>query len=171
MIDPHRDAQNHGTLENLIRHVPGFRGYLDREERRDSDYLVRKWMADRLQQCKQGLDDYLRTLVEAGKLDELSPFEQFRTRLDGLINRIRSADRGYSGLFDSIKVEEAELDQVYQLDIALMNDVTSLAESVEQIATTTDPPKNAATALLKKIADADQQLVKRGDLLKGLSQH
>src|SRR5579862_4715477 len=62
MIDPKLHAQNHGTLENLIRHIPGFRGYLDREERRESDFLVRKWMADRLQQCKQGLDDYLRTL-------------------------------------------------------------------------------------------------------------
>ena len=171
MIDPQRHAQNHGTLESLIRHVPGFRGYLDREERRESDHLVRKWMADRLQQCKQGLDDYLRTLVEAGKLDELSPFEQFRSRLDGLINRIRSADRGYSGMFDLVKVQEAELDQVYQLDTAMVNDVTALAEIVEQLATQTDAPKVIASNLLKKIADADQQLAKRGDVLKGLSQH
>jgi hypothetical protein len=170
MIDPHSHVQ-HGMLEGLIRHIPGFRGYLDREERRESDALVRKWMADRLQQCKRGLDDYLRTLVDAGKLDELTQFEQFRSRLDGLINRIRSADRGYSGMFDLVKVGEAELAQVYQLDTAMVNDVTALAESVEQLSSQTDPPKTIAANLNKKVADADQQLTRRGDVLKGLSQH
>lgn len=171
MIDPQRHAQNQNALEKLIRHVPGFRGYFEKEERRESDFLVRKWMADRLQQSKRGLDDYLRTLVDAGKLDELGAFEQFRSKLDGLINRIRSAERGYSGIFDFVKVREAELDQVYLLDTALVNDVTALAESVEQLGSQSDAPKTLASSLNKKVGEVDQQFGKRGDILKGLTQH
>ena len=106
MIDPSRHAQNKGWLESMVQKIPGFSGYLAKEDRRESDYLARKWMADRLQQAKRGLDDTLRKLVDDSQLDALPAWERIRTRLDGLISKIRSAERGYSGFFDFVKVNE-----------------------------------------------------------------
>ena len=98
--DPSRHASNRNWFESILRYVPGFRGYLEKEYRRESDYLARTWMADRLQRSKVGLDDFMRALVDAANLDVLPPCERLRSKLDGLISRIRSAVRGYSGIFD-----------------------------------------------------------------------
>ena len=42
-------------MESILRKIPGFRGYLEKEYRRESDHLARTWLADRVGQCKTGL--------------------------------------------------------------------------------------------------------------------
>ncbi|MCA9155583.1 MAG: hypothetical protein KDA38_12380, partial [Planctomycetales bacterium] len=58
-IDPaaHRDRRN--LVESVLNWIPGFHGYLQKEYRRESDYLARTWLADRLQRAKRPLDEYL----------------------------------------------------------------------------------------------------------------
>ena len=52
-------------------------------------------------------------------------------RIDAVAQKIMNADRGYSGLFDTIKVEEDQLARVYEFDL-------SLAEGVNEVATKVD---------------------------------
>ena len=47
MIDPEHHAEGRNFVESILRHVPGFRGYLEKEYRRESDYLLRTAMASR----------------------------------------------------------------------------------------------------------------------------
>ena len=68
MIDPKRHADNRGSIESMLRQIPGFRGYLEKDYRQESDHLVRRWMADRLQQSKRALDASMTALVEASFL-------------------------------------------------------------------------------------------------------
>jgi len=166
MIDPSRHGQNKGWLETIAGWIPGFSGYLEREERRESDYLARKWMADRLQQAKKGLDNTLRQLADAAKLDALPPWERVRSRLDGLINKIRSAERGYSGFFDYVKVTEDVLGQVYQADMTLVESVRGLAEALERQAS--DGPQ-AAIEMLAQVDKVESEFGKRAEILRGLS--
>ena len=56
MIDPERHAENRGWIESKLRKIPGFRGYLEKEYRRESDYVVRAWMAELLQKSKVTLE-------------------------------------------------------------------------------------------------------------------
>ena len=69
MPEPRQHTQSRGWIESILRRIPGFKGYLEKEYRRDSDSLQRTWLADRLQRSKRALDTYSRTLVDAGKLD------------------------------------------------------------------------------------------------------
>jgi hypothetical protein len=166
--DPSRHADNRNWFESILRFVPGFRGYLEKDYRRESDYLARTWLADRLQQSKRGLDDFMRGLVDAGQIDALPQCERVRTRLDGLISQMRGAVRGYSGLFDFVKVREDLLDDVYNLDMSLMSDVESLAAAIEQPAVKPDAPSAVVRDLLQRIDEVERKFSQRGDLLKGL---
>ena len=168
MIDPSRHAQNRGSMESLLRSIPGFKGYLEKEDRRESDRLTRKWLADRLQLSKRGLDDAMRRLVDAGQLDPLSQFERLRSRLDGFAAKLLSAVRGYSGFFDFVQVHEDVLDQVYQLDQSLLGDVTALAEALEQLASRTDLGSSSATELLGKLDAVERSFERRAEILKGV---
>jgi hypothetical protein len=165
VVDPSRHAQKKNWLESIAQSIPGFSGYLDREDRREGDALTRKWLEDRLQQSKRGLDERLRSLLDAGQLDALPAWERVRSRLDGFMNKIRSAERGYSGFFDFVKVTEDELDQVYQLDSGLVADVRAWAELVEQPGEAT---AQAAADLLRKLEVIEANFGKRGDILRGI---
>ena len=46
----------------------------------------------------------------------LTEYDLFAKTLEKTISEIRYADQGYSGFFDLIKIREAELDSMYELD-------------------------------------------------------
>ncbi len=82
MPDPQQHGEHRNLVESVLRYIPGFHGYLEKEYRRESDQLARTWLVDQVQCGKRGLDDFTRTLTDAGRLDELTLCERFRTRLD-----------------------------------------------------------------------------------------
>ncbi len=168
MIDPQKHSEGRGIIESILRYIPGFRGYLEKGYRQESDYLARKWMADRLQQSKRSLDDYIIGLVDAGLVDRLSSCERVKTRLDGLILKMRGSVRGYSGFFDFVQVKTDLLDQVYEHDMSLIRDVEALAHTIEQLATKPDASEATPAGLLHQVDEVDRKFAKRGDLLNGL---
>lgn len=134
MPEPRDHMQHRGALETLLRHIPGFRGYLEKEYRRDSDALERTWLADRLQQSKRSLDTVSSVLANAGHLESLPQIDHLRAKLDRVIARIRGAWQGYSGIFDLVKINEASLDRLYEHDVGMMNRVDEFATTVERLA-------------------------------------
>jgi hypothetical protein len=170
MIDPKKHSENRGVIESFLRYIPGFRGYLEKDYRQESDFLARKWMADRLQKCKPPFDEYVVGLVDAGQIDALTNCDRLKTRLDGLILRLRGAVRGYSGFFDYVRVDLNLLDEVYEFDMALMQDVDSLAHSIEQLASKPDSSPAAVQELLGRVSELSQRFDRRGELLNGLGQ-
>lgn len=168
MPEPNKHAENRGIIETVLRYIPGFRGYLEKEYRRDSDELQRRWLADRLQRGKRGLDDYTRTLAETAQIDALPLCDRLRARLDKLIARIRGAMQGYSGFFDLVNVDEKSLDRVYDYDVGMMKQVDLLAESIENLANEVRPPAEVVPELLNSAEQIEQSWDMREDILKGL---
>jgi len=168
MPEPRDHADNRGIIESVLRYIPGFRGYLEKEYRRESDELQRTWLAERLERSKRAIDNLSRPLADAGKIDLLPQVERLRTRLDKLIWNIRSAMQGYSGFFDLVNVNEGLLDRVYEHDLGLMQQVDTLATTIEQLP---DQPYKLAALVgesLDRIDDLQQQWDLRSDMLKGL---
>ena len=169
-MDPARHAQNRNSLESIVRQIPGFRGYLEEEYRRESDFLVRQWLAEQLQLAKQALDQAMRRAVDAVQLDALPPFERLRGRIDGLMNQIRSADRGYSAVFSYVRTGEAELDQVLLVDQELTGDVTAFLAACQDLASGGNTASGAAPldALQRQLEDLESKFRRRGEILRGL---
>ena len=131
MPEPKEHMEDRNWIESILRYIPGFRGYLEKENRRESDDLQRDWLADRLQRSKRALDDLGRMLADAAQIDVLPQVDRLRGRIDKLIGRIRGAMQGYSGFFDLVRVREDLLDRVYEHDVALMKQVDLLAADIE----------------------------------------
>jgi hypothetical protein len=51
------------------------------------------------------------------------------TQLQTFIDRIRFASYGYAGVFDAVKIQEPELERLYNFDAALVEYVDRLAEA------------------------------------------
>ncbi len=168
MPEPREHTEDRGWIETILRYIPGFRGYLEKEYRRESDDLQRDWLADRLQRSKRAIDEVGRSLADAAQIDLLPQVDRLRGRLDKLIGRIRGAMHGYSGFFDLVQVGEDLLDRVYEHDVALMEQVEALATAIEELPKQSDELAAKLGDLLGQAAELDARWDVREDMLKGL---
>ena len=168
MVDPKKHDDSRGVVESILRKIPGFRGYLEKEYRRESDNIARMWLADRLESCKSGVDQYQRGLLDAGKIDHLDDCERIRTRLDTLVSRVKGAMGGYSGVFDYVKVDEDLLDQVYDVDMTLVDEAEWLLKAVDEVLVPSGDPQKATSEFLHRVEELHRQFDRRSELLQGL---
>ena len=117
-------------LERLGDKIPGFRGFQDRELRRDVDKLQREHISGEIGRLKTALRDRARAYTDAGQIALLGPFDRLDRQLDGLSQSVRFADYGASGLFDAVKIGEAELQRLYEFDLSLLDDLAALRTEV-----------------------------------------
>ena len=115
-------------LEKVLHKIPGFRGYYERELRRDSDRLQRDFIVKQMRKVKSGLSALLQAASRQKDFDLLRVLDLFGKSLEKSIGEIRYADRGYSGFFDLIKIREAELDAVYEWDAKIAEMAIRFAE-------------------------------------------
>lgn len=167
MPEPNEHTENRNWMESILRHIPGFRGYLEKEYRRESDALQREWLSDRLDRGKRGLESFSRELADAGQIDVLPQCDRLRGRIDKLSSRIRGAMKGYSGIFDLVRIDEFVLDRVYEFDAALVDRVDSFAASVEELSGAEDPA-GEIRLLMERTDEFETIWDDREDILKGL---
>jgi hypothetical protein len=167
MTEPRDHAARRNWLEAVLRYVPGFHGYLEKEYRRESDALTRQHLADRLQRSKRGLDDAARRSTDAGRLDLLPQIERFRVRLDTLVGRVRGAMPGYSGFFDLVRIDEARLEQVYEHDYGLFGLSDQLDQAIQRLAAAGDALPTELAACQAKLDALQRAWDVRNDMLRG----
>ncbi len=133
------------VLEKLGEKIPGYRGFQDRELRRDVDRLQREHLSGELARLKLELRDKARTYTDAGQIAALGGFDRLDRQIDGLSQAIRFADYGASGLFDPVKIGEAELQRLYEFDLSVLQDLEVLQADVAALPA--PGPENPAAAL------------------------
>ena len=161
ILDKARAGQN--FLEQIANAIPGFKGYREKELRRDADKLQREHLASQLEQAKKTLDRISHEITRSGSLDAMNDVESARKKLDKAVARIRYADRGYAGFFDAIKVGEQALERVYQFDLGLLSDVQAV-----QGAAQSGDAKAAVAGMLASLDALDTRLADREQILSGI---
>jgi hypothetical protein len=169
MPEPKDHLENRGSIESMLRLVPGFKGYLEKEYRRKSDDLQRDWLADRLQRSKRAIDAVARPLADAGQIDLLPQIDRLRGRLDKLIGRIRGAAQGYSGFFDLVRIDEHALDRIYEHDLSVADEVDKLADAIDKLPGRTDQIAATLPGLSAQVDEVERHWDGREDILKGLA--
>jgi len=124
-------------LEKLLDVIPGWGGYQERQNRRKADQVLRQTLAEKLADQRRKIDVAQQDLISHSRIDLVDDLGSAVTQLQTFIDRVRFASYGYSGLFDAAKVNEAELEQMYNFDAALF-------EYVERLDTASDRLREAA---------------------------
>jgi hypothetical protein len=160
-MDMYQSEKN--WLEKLADAIPGLKDYREKEARRDTDKRFREYLAARIDSSRRVLEDVKRQQFEAGNLGELDDLDRLSQKLFKLANSIRHASYGYSGFFDQAKVQEAELDRIYQYDLSLMSDVESLENSLKNDPTLTQVEQRAKWE--QQIAELETRIEDRKNVL------
>ncbi len=136
-----RIQQAENALERLASQIPGFRGYREKEHRRDADKLLRVTVAQRVDEQWRRLTEVQRQLASAGEFDYLDDLEAIAIRLRTFSDQVRTASYGYAGLFDAVKVQDDELAKLYAYDSTLLDLTDEIRQGVERLEETVGTPE------------------------------
>ncbi len=126
-----KDSRN--IIEKLGSIIPGWKGYQERQERRKADQLLRQTLAEKLADQRKRLDVAIQELIANSRYDLVDNVGSAVTQLQTFIDRVRFASYGYSGLFDAVKINQTELEQMYNFDMALFQYVDRLEAANDRL--------------------------------------
>ena len=108
-------------FKKVASFIPGFNGYIERQNRRDADKLLRDTVARRFREHWKRASQLQSDMVSSGMIAFVDDMEKAAIQLRTFIDKITTAPRGYSGLFDAVKINEKELEAIYQFDAAFFD--------------------------------------------------
>ena len=120
-------------FKKLASHIPGFSGYVERQNRRDADKLLRDTVARRFEEQWKRVSQLQSDLVSNGMIAYVDDLEKAALKLRTFIDKITTAPRGYSGLFDAVKINEEELESIYKFDAAFFDLAEQVGRAVDNV--------------------------------------
>jgi hypothetical protein len=120
-------------LKKLASYIPGFSGYIERQNRRAADKLLRDTVARRFDELVKRLSALQTELISQGGLEFMDDMEKSAVLMRTFADKIRNATYGYSGLFDAVKINEGELAQLYAFDNAFFDLAQQISNAIDTI--------------------------------------
>jgi hypothetical protein len=130
-----RVTSDQDPFKKLASYIPGFSGYIERQNRRAADKLLRDTVARRFEELYKRLSALQTDLISQGGIEFIDDLEKAAVLMRTFTDKIRNATYGYSGLFDAVKINEQELAQLYAFDNAffdLAEQIRAALDTVEQ---------------------------------------
>jgi len=171
MYDKAKDEMR--LSERIMAALPGWRGYKEKELRRESDKLIRNDLYLKLQKARSDLKEVFEELAQHSRLEALTDMDTLVTRYDRVAEKINHASYGYAGFFNVVKIDEPKLDKMTAFDTqlltqvqAIMDEATAFKKDVENnmYAGAADHIQKTNSAL-ESLEDAFDQ---RGEVILGV---
>jgi hypothetical protein len=175
MVDLRQTISDHeGWFESITGKIPLYKGYKEKEQRREADMLLREHLAKQLGEQLRRAEDVASQMLTGPGMMQLDEMGQGNTRLQTLIDKVKTAAQGYAGLFDAVKVKEDELDILYEFDHNMLLKVDEMAETIDSLQAALDEGDESKLApsvrrYVKTITDASALFDKRKETILGLT--
>jgi len=117
--------------ERIAAALPGFRGYKEKELRRESDKLIRNHLYLKLSKDKDNVRSISQRIADKRYLDVLSDSDRLVAKMDRITEKVNHASYGYSGFFDIVKIKEDNLDRMIAFDNQLVDSVNALSAEID----------------------------------------
>jgi len=157
------DYNGSNILEKISSFIPGYKGYSDKEGRRDTDKLLRVEISRMLDSTKELVEKLITSCVESKKMNEVVVLDKIKRNIDTTANKIRYASYGASGFFDVIQIENIDLDALYRHDLKIKQATEDFSEVLQKCVSEKLIPENELVNGLEninsQIADREKVIV------------
>lgn len=159
--------------ERILAEIPGFRGYKEKELRRESDKLIRNHLYRRLSEAKSDLKDIFQKMSDRRLFEVLTGMDRLVAKFDRVAAKIDHASYGYAGFFNVVKVEEGNLDRMIDFDNQLVDDVEKIVGEVEAFKAEVmkqeiKKAKERIQHLVETVEAFEETFDKRGEVILGV---
>lgn len=141
--------------------IPGYKGYVIRDEKRNTDKKFRDELVSRLNQSEEFIIRYQKDLMKSDDVTNLTIWEQSRKALNTISTKIKHSTYGESSFFSEKQLKEDELDAIYNIDIELAEKVSLIVKTI--LSDIAEPL--SAGLVLNQIFDIEQILLKRTNFI------
>ena len=145
-------------IGSLIR---GYKGYVVREEKRNTDKKLRDELAKKVENAKLIIIDFQQELIKKNEIAICQEWDLLRKSVDTLFSKIKYAAHGESSFFSEKQLKENELDEIYNLDLIIVENVDMVCNSVESYIQDTLNPK----PINKMVRDIEKALDNRNNYI------
>jgi hypothetical protein len=158
-------------IKKILNKVPGFGGYIERQKRRDSDKLLREYMFEQFRELESRVSRLQRDFISQGEIKYVDDLEATAIKLRTFADRIKTASRGYSGLFDAVNVNEDELTLIYEYDSSMLDLVDEIDRAIDNVESSvgTEGLPAAIRHLETKAGECVQAFEDRENVILGLA--
>ncbi|MCS7061884.1 MAG: hypothetical protein RMN25_12070 [Anaerolineae bacterium] len=166
-----RISEERGWLEKLIGKIPGYKGYKEKEMRREADRLLREALVRDLTIQLNRLAPMQTTLLEQGGIDWMDDIGVVKTSLQTLIDRVKHAAQGYAGFFSAVRVKEDDLDRLEQFDQQLVEQVERVSAAFDALDNAVQSGleiKSAIVAARKLLQEINDLFSRRSSVITGI---
>ena len=161
--------------ERIAAALPGFRGYKEKELRRESDKLVRNNLYLKLTKDKDDVRVISQKIADKRYMDVLPDIDRLTAKMDRITEKVNHASYGYSGFYDIIKIKEENLDRMVTFDNQLLDEVNALTATIGDLKTQLLSNnfanlKDKIQAIADKIELLEDTFDKREQVILGVTQ-
>jgi len=128
-----RVTSQQDAFKKLGSHIPGFSGYIERQNRRAADKLLRETVARRFEEQWKRASQIQEDMVSNGMIEFVDEVEKAAIKLRTFADKIKTATYGYSGFFDTTKINEEELNTIYQFDAAFFDVAEQIGGALDNL--------------------------------------
>ncbi len=125
-----RVEEDRGFLKKIQSVIPGYAGYRRREDIRAADDILRIQLMDRLGRARSEVEKCRKALVDAMLTEQLDRLGQLINRFKAVEGEVGHAEGGYTGISPQIRIEDNELDQLYEYDYNMINYLLNIEQGI-----------------------------------------
>jgi hypothetical protein len=161
--------------ERIAAALPGFRGYKEKELRRESDKLIRNNLTLKLSKGKDNVRSIAQKIADKRYLDVLPDIDRLTAKMDRITEKVNHASYGYAGFYDIVKIKEDNLDKMINFDNQLLDEVNALTTSIEELklqllSNNFSNLKDKIQAIVDKFELLEDTFDKREEVIMGVTQ-
>jgi len=164
-----RGEDQERKLERIMRIIPGYSGYKDKEHIRESDKRLREYLGTELDRHRKTIERVMRELTDMKVLGFLDDIDRQVKRMHKYADTIRFASYGYAGFFSEVKIREQELNELYTHDLTFTDNLQEINVAVEAIVRNKSDYEQLKTSIgnLETVLDSlDAEIQKRSNLFR-----
>jgi hypothetical protein len=150
-----------GILDKIGNLIPGFKGYVIREEKRNDDNKLRDKLHALLKDSETEIINFQQELIKQGNISKCQEWEIVRKSINTLYSKIKYSSEGESSFFSNNQIKETELDLIYSYDLEISERVTL----IYSITNSTIDEELSAVAINQQVKGILEKLSERSNFI------
>ena len=132
--------------------IPGYKGYADRDSRRNCDKILRDSISSMLSESEKNIYSLMKDALKIKDKSKMNELEEVRKETNTLLSKVKFAPYGATSFFSDIQIKEEELFTIYQNDLILAESVNAFFElsSMGDLNSTNEQLKNCPAMLIER---------------------
>jgi hypothetical protein len=158
-----------GRMNSFLNSIPGYGGYRSKEQRRESDRLIRERLANDYGHQADRLGRLATRFADERDIASVRAINKPHTRLVTFRDRVRTATYGYAPLFSQNSIDERALEQIAAFDESLGEGLEPLSSTIGRLESTPPGTEEFAASvgeLERVIEDLHERFARRGEIFE-----